>query len=171
MDANLATQREVVLLGRITGAHGIRGWVKVHSDTDPRDAIFNYQPWLVGAGHVPVQIVQGREQGKYLVAQLDGVNDRTGAEGLAGQDIAVFRDQLPDLPDTQFYWADLSGLKVIDRDGTELGVIREMLATGANDVMVVQGDREQLIPFVWGDCVLAVDLDKGQVTVDWDPGF
>ena len=171
MDANLGKQREVVRLGRITGAHGIRGWIKVHSDTQPRAAIFNYQPWLVGVEQVPFRIVQGREQGKCLVAQLPGLNDRTGAESMAGRDIAVFRDQLPELPETQYYWTDLLGLTVIDQEGAELGVIREMMETGANDVMVVQGARKQLIPFVWNDCVLSVDLQAGQVTVDWDPDF
>jgi 16S rRNA processing protein RimM len=83
----------------------------------------------------------------------------------------VARGGLPPLQDNEFYWADLVGLKVLNQDGSALGHIREMLATGANDVMVVSGERDRLIPFVMGLYVSQVNLDQGVVTVDWDAEF
>jgi len=164
-------KREKVLLGRVSGAHGIKGWVKIHSDTEPRDAIFDYQPWLVGPDEITTRVLSGRQQGKYLVAELKGISDRNAAEDLAGSDIAVYREQLPDLPQDHYYWADLTGLKVINQEGREFGRIKELIATGANDVMVVSGERDRLIPFVRGRYIRDVDLDAGCVTVDWDPDF
>lgn len=165
------SKREFVVLGRITGAHGIHGWVKVFSSTEPREAIFEYQPWLLGEDRKPVRIRQGRKQGSRLVAQLEGVDDRDASERLAGTVIAVPRDGFPELPEGEFYWADLVGLAVRLEDGRELGTIDYMLATGANDVMVVKGEKERLIPFVPGRYVKSVDLDGKRVVVDWDPDF
>lgn len=171
MGADSGKQRETVLLGHIAGAHGLKGWVRIHSDTDPRDAIFTYQPWLVGVGQTPRRILLGRTQGKHLVVELDGVSDRDEAESLAGEIIAIYRDQLPELGDFQFYWAELVGLEVINQDGLKLGSIKELIATGANDVMVVRGDKERLIPFIKNDYVTQVDLVAKQVMVNWDPDF
>ncbi len=171
MDADLGKLRETVLLGHISGAHGIKGWVKIHSDTEPRDAIFDYQPWQVGADKHLIRIVSGRILGKYLVAELEGVSDRDSAESLEGQQIVVFREQLPELPATQYYWSELIGLRVFSATGQDLGLISEMIATGANDVMLVQGERERLIPFIHGLYVSEVDLVAGRVVVSWDPDF
>ncbi len=170
-----ADKREIVPLGHISGVHGISGWLKIYSLTEPREAIFEYQPGLVGDKLEAIQIEQGKKHGKHLIAMLETVKDRNQAEGLVNRQIAIYRDQLPELPEEVFYWADLVGLAVQLEDGTNLGTIRSMLATGANDVMVVkgalQGERERLIPFVPGLYVKSVDLDKGLVVVDWDPDF
>lgn len=171
MEAGPGARREKVLLGRISGAHGIKGWVRIHSDTDPRDAIFSYQPWLIGTSETPRLVITGRNQGKHLVAELEGVHDRNEAESLAGQDITVFRDQLPKLPRGRYYWNDLVGFRVVNQDDRELGLIKSFLATGANDVMVVSGERERLIPFVRDRFVKQVDLQAGTVKVDWDADF
>jgi len=164
-------ERKVVTLGHISGVHGVKGWVKIHSMTEPREAIFEYQPWLLGPTHEVVQISEGKKHGKHLIALLKDTTDRDQAENLLNRQISVYRDQFPDLPESEYYWADLIGLRVILQDGTGLGTIRDMLATGANDVMVVQGEKEVLIPFVLGPYVKQVDLDQGVVTVDWDPDF
>lgn len=163
--------RTVILLGHVSGVHGVRGWVRIHSLTQPREAIFEYQPWLLGDEQQPVNIRQGKKQGKYLVARFDGIEDREQAESLKNRQIAVYRDQFPELPENQFYWTDLVGLRVRLEDGTELGTIDRMLATGANDVMVLRGERERLIPFVPGQYVKEVRLRDGYVVVDWDPEF
>jgi 16S rRNA processing protein RimM len=163
--------RKLVTLGHIAGAHGIQGWVKIHSLTEPREAIFGYQPWLLGSALEAVLIRQGKKHGNRLIALLENTETREQAEALANQPIAVYRDQLPALPQGEFYWTDLLGLAVRLEDGRELGRVDNMLATGANDVMVVRGDRERLIPFVRGQYVKQVDLDEGVVTVDWDPDF
>lgn len=171
MNADEASPVKRILLGHIAGVHGIRGWVKIHSCTDPRDAIFDYQPWLLGEAAVATSVLEGKAGGKYLLARLEGVNNRDDAEAVIGQKIEVGRDVLPKLDKCQFYWDDLVGLKVINQDGSALGNIADMLATGANDVMVVNGDRERLIPFVMDVYVSQVDLEQGFVKVDWDPEF
>jgi 16S rRNA processing protein RimM len=165
------SERKIVVLGHISGIHGVSGWVKIHSQTEPREAIFEYQPWLLGERKEAVRIQQGRRHGKHLIALLEDAGNRDQAESLVNRQIAVFRDQLRELPETEYYWTDLIGLPVKLQDGTDLGIIRNMLATGANDVMVVQGDRERLIPFVQGQYVQRVDLVQGLVIVDWDPDF
>jgi 16S rRNA processing protein RimM len=168
-------EREIVPLGHISGVHGVSGWLKIFSLTDPREAIFEYQPWLVGEHLETVHIKQGKRHGKHLIAMLENIKDREQAESLVNQQIAVFRDQLPKLGEEEYYWADLVGLAVQLEDGTSLGTIQSMLATGANDVMVVQGElqseRERLIPFVTGQYVKSVDLDVKLIVVDWDPDF
>lgn len=171
MNDRKAREREIVPLGRISGVHGIQGWVKIHSLTEPREAIFEYQPWLLGASLEEVRLTQGKKHGSRLIALLENTESREQAEALVDQPIAVYRDQFPELPPGEFYWMDLVGLKVRLEDGRELGTIASMLATGANDVMVVRGERERLIPFIRGPYVKQVDLDAGLVTVDWDPDF
>lgn len=161
---------EPVVLGRIVGAFGVRGWVKVFSYTDPREAVLNYEGWLLGrnGNWEAATVAEGQRHGKSVIARLDGVDDRDKAEALRGIEIGVARDELPKAGDDQFYWSDLQGLKVVHRDGTELGTIDHLLETGAHDVMVVKGEKETLIPFVMHDVVLDVDLSGRQVTVDWE---
>jgi 16S rRNA processing protein RimM len=74
---------------------------------------------------------------------------------------------MPAAEDGSYYWADLEGMRVLHRDGTELGRVAYLMETGANDVLVVAGERERLIPFVVGEVILGVDLDKGVISVDW----
>lgn len=167
-------EQRFVTLGRISGVHGIQGWVKVHSDTSPRENIVAYSPWyLQGAGGVErYRVNSGRRQGKGVVAKLERVNDRDAAEGLVGMTIRVARAQLPETTvPGEYYWADLVGLRVETVDGVELGRIEQLFETGANDVMVVQGDRERLVPYVWQQVVREVDLAAGVMRVDWDPDF
>ena len=164
-------ERKTVTLGHISGVHGVSGWLKIHSQTEPREAIFEYQPWLLGERQETVRIKEGKRHGKHLIALLEDASDRDQAESLVNRQIVVFRDQFPDLPETSYYWTDLIGLAVVTQDGTNLGKIRNMLATGANDVMVVLGERERLIPFIQGPYVKRVDLEQELVVVDWDPDF
>ena len=165
--------QEMVVMGRVSGLFGVRGWVKVYSYTEPRVGILDYSPWLIKrAGEWQAHEVQaGHPQGKGIVAQLRDFDDRDQAAQLLGCDIAVRRDQLPPLTDGEYYWSDLEGLRVENLDGVELGRISHLFETGANDVIVVQGDREYLIPYTWGDAVRKVDLAQGLMVVDWDPDF
>lgn len=171
MNEGSADARRIVVLGYVAAAHGINGWVKIHSLTEPREAIFEYQPWLLGETLQEVRVRQGKTHGNRLIALLEGTDDRAQAEGLSGRQIVVYRDQFPELPEDEYYWTDLLGLSVVLEDGRELGTLENMLATGANDVMVVRGERERLIPFVPGPYVKQVDLDGRRIVVDWDPDF
>lgn len=155
-----------LVLGYLSGLHGVQGWFKVYSYTDPRENIFSYSPWRVGER--TFQVEQGRSQGKGLVVKLAGIDDRDSAAALLGAEIGVPRERLPPLPEGEYYWADLYGLRVIDTTGRELGTVDHLLETGANDVLVVKGAREYLIPLVFGPIVLAVDLQAGTLRVDWE---
>jgi 16S rRNA processing protein RimM len=114
------------------------------------------------------EVRDGKRHGKTVIAQIDGVEDRDQAAMLIDHDIAVDRDALPEAGDRSFYWADLEGLRVVLRDGRELGRVAYLMETGANDVLVVQGDLEHLVPFILDDVILDVDLHNGVISVDWE---
>ncbi|HTD28898.1 MAG TPA: ribosome maturation factor RimM [Xanthomonadaceae bacterium] len=162
-----------ILLGRITGVFGVRGELKIESWTDPRDAIFRYQPWTLVRGQSTSQLagVRGRTHGQALVASVPGVGDRDAAQAMVGYSISVPRSALPAPKDGEYYWVDLEGLSVSTLDGVMLGSVSHLLETGANHVLVVQGDRERLIPFVQPQYVTEVDFDARRIVVDWDPEF
>ena len=161
---------EPVVLGRISGLFGVRGWVKVFSYTVPREAVLQYKGLMLGRSGVwqPVKVAEGQRHGKSVILRLEGFDDRDQAATLIGTEFGVSRDALPEPEEGQYYWSDLVGLTVVHRDGTELGKIDEMLETGAHDVMIVKGDQERLIPFVHDEVVLSVDLDEKRVNVDWE---
>ena len=164
----------MVLMGRVLGAFGVRGELKVDSFSDPAGAILRYRPWtLRGAGGVERTLdgVRGRETAKGVVASLPGVDDRDAAEALRGTEILVPRSALPPPGPDEYDWVDLEGLRVVTLEGVALGTVSHLLATGANDVLVVRGDRERMVPFVQPQFVKAVDFGSGTITVDWDPEF
>ncbi|WP_457674965.1 ribosome maturation factor RimM [Thiolapillus sp.] len=164
----------LVTLGRISGLHGVQGWLKVYSDTRPRENILNYSPWYLRRGREweEVSLQHGRRQGKLVLAKLEGCNDRETARELMGATIAVRRAQLQEgLAEDEFYWTDLEGLRVVTLEGVELGRVDHLMETGANDVLVVRGERERLLPWIWKQVIRDVDLEQGCITVDWDPEF
>ena len=114
------------------------------------------------------KVLEGKRQGKSVVAHLDGVDDRDQAATLIGSDIAIPREELPAAEEGSFYWADLEGMQVVHRDGSDLGRVAYLMETGANDVLVTEGERERLIPFVAEKVILDVDFDKGVISVDWE---
>lgn len=162
-----------VSVGKISGVFGIKGWVKVFSFTDPRENILTYSPWLLKKGDETktVNVVDGQLQGKTIVAQLSGIDGRDQAASLMGWDIFITPGQLPKAAKGEYYWSELIGLQVETIDGIQLGVVDGLLETGANDVIIVQGERERVIPFLQGGTIIKVDLDAGKIIVDWDPEF
>jgi len=172
--ANNVAQKEItpVVLGRIAGVFGVKGWVKVLSYSEPREAILDYENWLLKRGDVwqAATVEKGKPHGKSVIAKLANVEDRDAAAELMGFDIAVPRDELPETQAGEYYWTDLEGLQVVHRDGRSLGRVAHLIATGANDVLVVEGDRECLIPFVMEEVILDVDLANGVISVDWEWG-
>ncbi|MEX1826573.1 ribosome maturation factor RimM [Luteibacter aegosomatis] len=163
-----------VRVGRIVGLHGVQGQVKLESWTEPRIQIFRYQPWLLTAPGVNREMsgIRGNAQGKGIVASLPGITDRDQAAALVGCEITVSRDVLPPPAPGEFYWVDLENLEVVTTENVHLGRVSHLFSTGANDVMVVKdGERERLVPFVQGPYVHSVDFDSGRIVVDWDPEF
>jgi 16S rRNA processing protein RimM len=167
----------MILLGRVSGLFGVKGWIKVHSDTEPRDNILNYSPWyLQREGEWQAyEVIAGRPHGKGIVAHLSNCPDRDAAAELIGSTIAIRREQLPAAGDDEYYWSDLRGLKVTTSQGVELGQVVSLMETGANDVLVVretdETGREHLIPFIMDQVIREVDLERGLLIVDWDPEF
>ena len=163
-----------ILLGRVVGAFGVRGEIKLESWTEPRSAIFRYQPWIVRSPsgvETTLEGVRGRDSGKHLVARFPGVEDRDAVEAMRGTEIYVARSALPPPKPDEYYWVDLEGLEVKTTEGVALGQVSHLFSTGANDVVVVRGDRERMIPFVQPDFVVSVDFEANLVVVDWDPEF
>lgn len=170
-----------LVVGKITTVYGVKGWVKVHSFTQPADNIFDYRPWWINTaqGWRELQIDQHRLHQHSFVVHVKGIDDRDAARLLCQLDIAVEKSQLHGLEDGEYYWHQLIGLGVVSHyQGKEyrLGSVKEMLETGANDVFVVQGDsdsidtQERLIPYV-DQFVTKIDLQAQKVVVDWDPEF
>ena len=174
--------KEKVLLGHITGVVGLQGWVKVHSDTNPRDNITAYKQWWLeqSGSWKRWKVSDGRPQGKTIVAKLDGISTPEEAAVLIGSTIAVDRDQMPKLGRGEYYWADLTGMIVSTVQGVEIGPVIRLFETGANDVVVIADKREEredkgrveiLVPWVVPDVVTEVNTDNRTIIIDWDPDF
>ena len=118
-----------------------------------------------------LKVVEGNSQGKFLVAQLEGVSDRDQAAALMGWEIFIKAEQLPKARKGEYYWSDLIGLTVKTNLGVELGVVDSLLETGANDVVIVTGERDRVIPFLQNETIIEINLDLGLMIVDWDPDF
>ena len=166
----MSAEREPVVLGKISGVYGVLGWVRVHSYTDPRDALLAYPDCLLKQpnGWQPARVAAGKTHGKGLILQLAGIEDRDAAHALIGTEIAVARQQMPEPEDGHYYWADLEGLDVCRVDGSVIGRVSHLLETGANDVLVVRGEQEVLIPFLTESVIKDVDLEQGVIVVDWE---
>jgi 16S rRNA processing protein RimM len=163
-----------LVLGKIVGLFGVEGWVKLESYSEPRTQIFKYSPWFVGNADAGVEYekVKGKVQGKGIVARLPGVDSRDAAAALIGAEIRVLRSALPKPKRGEYYWVDLEGLDVFNLEGVAFGKVSHLFSTGANDVLVVRdGDRERMVPFVIDDFVKEVDIDGGKIVVDWDAEF
>jgi 16S rRNA processing protein RimM len=166
------TQRWVTL-GRVSGAFGVKGWLKVRSFTEPQSNLLTFRAWtlrLGGADRV-VELEDGSSRVGGIVAKLRGVDDRDSARSVVGADIVVERERLPPLPSGEFYWTDLEGCEVRTTAGVALGRVDSVLSTGAHDVLVLPGKPERLIPFVAGPIVKHVDLAKRVIVVDWSPDY
>ena len=161
--------QDPVILGRISGVFGVMGWVKIFSYTEPREAILEYRDWLLmrDGKWQTTTFAEGKKHGKTVIVKFANIDDRDVAAAYVGADIAVPREKMPDLGEGHYYWSDLEGLSVVHRDGTVLGNVAYLLATGANDVLVVKGDQEVLIPFILEKVILDVDLVERVIKVDW----
>ena len=164
-----------IILGRISGIHGLRGWLKVFSCTHPRENIFLYQPWLLGEGREgsgaawsEIEFVDYGTSGKTLVVKLPGIEDRETAFQFVGRSLAVYRERLPEPEPGEYYWADLMRVEVVTLSGERLGRVVDIHATAANDVLIVQGDRRRAIPFLMDKVIRRVDEEASLITVDWE---
>ncbi len=163
----------MVVMGKIVAAQGILGWVKVQTYTEYLDSLFDYDTWHIGndSAWQPVEVLDAKVHGKVLIAKLQGIDDRTAAERLKGKLIAIPRAELPEQEEDEYYWADLIGMSVRNLQGEELGVVDNLMETGANDVLMVNGEHgELLIPFI-DNVVQKVDRDARRIHVDWQADY
>ncbi len=162
-----------IVLGRVSGLFGVNGWVRVFSHTAPREGITHYSPvFLNQKGEWRERKIEaGRAHSAGVVLKFAGCDDRDQAIALLQSEIAVRRAQLSPPKPGEYYWTDLEGLRVVTLDGVELGSVASLFATGANDVIVVKGERERLLPFVKGQVVIEIDLAQRLLRVNWDPDF
>ncbi len=169
-----------VTLGRVAGVYGVKGWIRVHSQTRPADNIFRYKRWWITGGvrtAYEARLIDSHPQGSGLVAQISGpdgepITDRDVAAALVGADIEVARDDMPRLPQGQYYWIDLIGLQVENVAGTALGVVTDVTSNGAQDVLVIEdGEVRRLIPFVREVVIKQVDMAARRIVCDWLPEY
>ncbi len=163
---------DYIILGRLSGVYGLRGWVKVYAETRERTDILGFDRWYLKRpdGWQAVRLIEGRAQAKGIIARLEGIEDCDAAHALIGTEIAVRKQDLPPAAPGTYYWSDLEGMQVVNLEGKELGTVSHLFETGANDVVVVKGERERLIPYTQ-DAVKSVDLKARVMRVDWDAEF
>lgn len=163
----------LLTVGSLGAPYGVQGWIRVNSSTAPPEQIFAYSPWWLklGGERVVIRVDDGRVHGKRLVARLEGYEDRDAVRALVGAEIAVERERFEKPAADEYYWVDLVGATVVNLEGRELGRIDHLIETGANDVMIVDGEQRRLIPFVPGRYVIEVDIAGRRIVVDWDPDW
>ena len=161
-----------LLVGKINGFFGLKGWVKVFSYTNPRTNILNYSPWSikVDGNFQSIDITSGREQSKTIVAHIKGIDNREDSQKFIGQDIYINKEQLPELTQGEYYWHELIGFDVINKDEERLGTVDYFVETGANDVLVVKGKKEYWIPYI-EPFLVSIDSKNNKILVDWDKDF
>ncbi|PKO30036.1 MAG: ribosome maturation factor RimM [Betaproteobacteria bacterium HGW-Betaproteobacteria-9] len=186
--ANASLPDDVIELGRIQDAWGIKGWVRILPHSADTSALFESSEWFLQppearfargfsafSGGVRVKVAEIKAHSDGIVARLEGLDDRNGAEALKGVRIYVPRSAFPATPEGEYYWVDLIGLTVVNRDGVHLGVVRDLMPTGPNSVLVMEytetvdgkeQSAERMIPFV-AAYIDDVDLKARRITADW----
>jgi 16S rRNA processing protein RimM len=163
-----ATDDRIVTLGKIVGSFGVKGWIKVHSYTDPLANILDYEVWqLKSGGDWTSHLLQdGRETDKGVQAKVEGIENPEDARMRVGTEIGVWRSEMPATEKGEYYWSDLEGLDAFNLDGELLGRIDHFRTTPAGTIVVVQGQREHWVPFV-KERISKVDIEAGRVVLDW----
>ncbi|MCF6438289.1 ribosome maturation factor RimM [Pseudoalteromonas luteoviolacea] len=169
-----------LVVGKLGAPYGIKGWLKVHSFTDDPQGIFDFSPWLIGqqGKWQALEVSDWRRHNKGFIAKFANINDRDEAMAYTNAEIAVNSEQLPELPEGEFYWRDLIGMTVVTNKGYNLGHVDDLMETGSNDVLVVKankkdafGQAERLIPFLTDSVIVEIKHEEREITVDWDPAF
>ncbi len=179
---------DAVEVGRILDAWGVKGWVKILAHSASSEALFSSGRWYLQppdvkhrpgfdafSGTVALAVSESKAHSDSVVAKFAGIDDRTPAEALRGARIFVPRSSFPKAGKDEYYWVDLLGLSVVNREGLALGSVRDLMATGPHSVLCVEYTEaeqtlERMIPFV-AAYVDAVDLPGKTITVDWQPDY
>ena len=164
-------------MGRIAAPYGVKGWLKVLPLTSAPQTLLSYPQWWVrkrgnDGPWQPVELESGKQHGATLLAQLSGLTDREAAAQWSGGDVGIAKSALPAAGDGEFYWADLVGLAVVNREGVALGTVAAVQEFGAHPVLRVAGadGATRMIPFV-AAYVDGVDIEARRIEVDWQPDY
>lgn len=162
-----------IVAAKFGAAHGLKGWLKLHAFTESTEHILDYQPWCIQSPRGELSLVcdAHRFQGPQLIVHLKGFDTREAIEPLVNQAVLIKANQLPRLPKGEYYWQDLIGLRVTNLEGVELGTVISMMATGANDVLMLDGDAQRCVPYLPKQVIKQVDLIEGSMVVDWPAEF
>lgn len=162
-----------VVLGRLGRPQGLKGLIRVISFTQPTFAILDYEAWFIQKKDhwLPLKLETFQTQNDVILAKISGYTEREAVGELTNCNIGVSADQLPQLPEGEYYWHELKKMSVINQEGICLGKVIDILPTGANDVLVVSGDKRHLIPYVPKVHIISVDPLQQQIMVDWDENF
>jgi 16S rRNA processing protein RimM len=175
---------DAIEIGRIADAWGVKGWFKVLPHSASPEALFSSKRWYLlptergvktFSGTLLLKVLEAKEHASTVVATADGIADRNAAEALKGARIFISRASFPTADKDEFYWVDLIGLSVLNREGIALGVVRELLSTGPQAVLVMDYTEdgkvlERMIPFV-AAFIDGVDLPAKRITVDWQSDY
>jgi 16S rRNA processing protein RimM len=158
----------MVVLGKLGGPFGLKGWMHVHSFSDPPENILSYGVWRLerGGRWSEIEIEDGRLAGTDVQVKLAGVESPEAAREWSGVQIGVPRSEMPQLAPGEYYWSDLEGLDVFSPEGERLGRLERFETFPVHPVMVVRGEREHLVPFV-KERILKVELAARRIVVDW----
>ncbi len=169
----MSNQENWIIIGRFGRPHGIKGFVTVHSFTEPRDNILRYAHWnaYINYEWQPIKLLNVEVQNKSIIALVEGYADRDMAARLTNIEIAIPKEHLEELSSGEYYWHQLIGMNVVNSKGESFGKVVEIIPTGSNDVLVVQGEKRHLIPYLPDQFVLSVDNSQQLITVDWDLDF
>ncbi|MCG8414614.1 MAG: ribosome maturation factor RimM [Pseudomonadales bacterium] len=179
MSHSAVTASKRVVLGKLGKAHGIKGWLKLHSYTTPPENILQYSNLHaeINGQRQSLLVDDSRQQKAGLLIHIKGIDDPETAQGITGAEVWVEDSDLPSLEAGEYYWHELEGLSVVNEQGLLFGIVSQLLETGANDVLVVKptqdsiDERERLIPYLRDSVIKEVDKGAGRITIDWDASY
>lgn len=168
------------VMGRFGAVFGIKGWLKVFSFTEDPENLFTYTPWFFryqDGEWQNIEIESYKRHADGFIAKIKGIDIREEAQSYTGAEIGILGSSLPSMPQGTYRWRDLIGMKVVTVDGYNLGVVKSMMETGSNDVLVVKAEKddkyeikERLLPYI-DDVIVSVSLSDKVIQVSWDPDF
>lgn len=166
-------KKNKIIIGKVGAPYGVRGWVKVNAYTDPITNLLNYKNLYIQHQNEwqPAEVEASKPHGTQIAVKFKGIDDRDTAQRFTNDMMAIDREQLETLPEGEYYQNDLIGFSVETQEGVWLGTLVEFMATGANDVIIVETEQKRhLLPYI-NDVIKHIDPDDKKITVDWDPDF
>ena len=158
---------EKILIAKIQAHQGLNGWLKVYSYSESKKKFSNYKHFFVMDNNSYTHLdIEDIIVNKSIKIKFKSFNSREDSDQYVGKNLYVDREQLDVLENNQYYWNDLIGLKVYLDDGKEIGVLSEIIETGSNDVLVIKGDKEILIPYIIGESVKYINMEDKKIVID-----